>query len=50
MQTILFYEERDPTQVVVASFDAEKLAWRETVLKQNVEAWLKENIKNGAVA
>ena len=49
MQTILFYEERDPTQVAVASFDAEKPAWRETVLKQNVEAWLKENIKNARI-
>lgn len=46
MQTIIFYEDLDPSQMVVTAFDAGKMMWRETVLKQSLEAWLKEAVKS----
>lgn len=47
MQTIIFYEDLDPTKMSVASFDGRTLMWREEVFKQTLETWLKEALKTG---
>ena len=49
MQTIIFYEDLDPTRMAVVAFDESRFLWRENVLKQNLETWLKEVFKSGRI-